>query len=81
MSAMSNMRKVAVAVLVGMLVGALAGALILGVDQYFRERHESDWSEIEQWVSVAMMMGASLGAAVGAAIGFVVGLVKRVRLS
>lgn len=75
------MKKIVVAVLVGMLVGALSGALILGVDQYVHELRESDWSEIEQWVSVAMMMGASLGAAVGAAIGFTVGFVKRVRMS
>lgn len=66
-----TMKKILLTVLIGMLVGAVAGALILGLDQW---RWQDDPAEIEQWVSLAVLMGATMGGLVGGLIGLAVGL-------
>jgi hypothetical protein len=40
------MKKIVLATLIGMVAGAIAGALILGVNQWFRERWQVDSAEI-----------------------------------
>ena len=66
------MKKILLTVLIGMLVGAFAGALILGLDQWRNERWQDDPKEIEQWVSLAVLMGASMGGLAGALIALIV---------
>ena len=74
------MRRIVLATLIGIFAGAIAGALILGVDQWFRERWQTDPAEIEKWVSIAAFTGASMGAIAGALIGLIVGFAKYRRL-
>jgi hypothetical protein len=70
------MKEIVQGTLIGMLVGAIVGALALGANQWFIERWQADFAEVEKWVSIAVFMGASIGAIAGALIGFVVGFAK-----
>jgi hypothetical protein len=71
-----HMRGIILTTLIGILAGAIAGALILGIDQWFRERWQTDSAEIEKWVSIAVFMGASMGAIGGGLVGLIVGIAK-----
>jgi len=75
-----DMKRILLTTLIGILAGAIVGALILGGDQWFRERWQTDSAEIQKWVSMAVFMGASMGAIGGGLIGAVVALAKSRKL-
>ncbi|MEP6741072.1 MAG: hypothetical protein ABJB61_01130 [bacterium] len=74
------MKRIVLTTLIGTFAGAIAGALILGVDQWYRERWQIDSAEIEKWVFIAAFIGALMGAIGGAFVGLVVGLAKSRKL-
>lgn len=74
------LEKACYGVYVGLFSGLIFGALLLGFQQYLRERQGLPYDIDDSFVFLASAGGAGLGAVIGAPVGFVAGFLEACKM-